>query len=318
MDVDVHEIQNGHFQLSSRRATCTGDQVSRNSQKCEAQSARGATIIPAWASHCRVREGSRVPYKPFDLAGKVALVTGGNSGIGYGMAEGMAQAGATVMIWGTNPAKNAAAAVRLAAHGGRVESRIVDVADEHAVIEGVAEAVETLGRLDTVVASAGIAGHADFAEFPTELWRRVMSVNLDGVFFTLREACKHMVARARSGDPGGSLVAVSSTSAIHGAARNEAYGTAKAAVCSLTRALAVEYARFGIRANSLLPGWTATELTERLQTDDKFNQQVISRVPFRKWLEPEDFGGIAVYLASDASRHHTGDSVVLDGGYTVY
>jgi NAD(P)-dependent dehydrogenase (short-subunit alcohol dehydrogenase family) len=258
-------------------------------------------------------------YKPFDLTGKAAVITGGNSGIGLGMAEGLAQAGADVMIWGTNPEKNAAAEARLKAHGGRVLSRIVDVADETAVADGMAEAAATLGRVDNVVANAGVGGTApSFSEFPTETWRRVMSVNLDGVFFTIREACKHMVARAEAGDPGGSIVAVSSTSAFHGAAKNEAYGTAKAAVCSLIRGVAVEHARYGVRANALLPGWTRTDLTQPLQDSDKFNQQVIGRVPFRAWLEPEDFGGIAVYLASDASRHHTGDSIVLDGGYTVY
>ncbi|MDB5445394.1 MAG: 2-deoxy-D-gluconate 3-dehydrogenase [Phenylobacterium sp.] len=258
-------------------------------------------------------------YTPFDLTGKAALVTGGNGGIGLGMAEGLAQAGADVMIWGTNPAKTAAAEETLKAHGGKVFSRIVDVSDEQAVIDGMAEAVVALGRLDNVVANAGIGMTApSFSEFSSDTWRRVMAVNLDGVFFTLREACKHMVARAQAGDPGGSLVVVSSTSAIHGAAKNEAYGTAKAAVCSLARGVAVEHARWGIRANALLPGWTRSELTGALQASDKFNQQVIGRVPFREWLEPEDFGGIAVYLASDASRHHTGDSIVLDGGYVVY
>ena len=145
-----------------------------------------------------------------------------------------------------------------------------------------------------------------------------MAVNLDGVFFLFREACKHMVARAEAGDPGGSLVAISSTSAIHGAAKNEAYGAAKGALCSLTRAIAVEHGRYGIRANAILPGWTRSEMTVALQQNEKFNRQVISRVPSRQWMEPEDFAGLAVYLASNASRFHTGDSFVLDAGYTVY
>jgi NAD(P)-dependent dehydrogenase (short-subunit alcohol dehydrogenase family) len=259
-----------------------------------------------------------MPYPPFDLTGKVALVSGGNGGIGLGMAEGLAQAGADVVIWGTNPAKNAAAEERLAAHGRRFESRIVDVSDEQAVIEAVADAIARFGRLGTVVANAGLGGGASFAEFPTDLWRRVMAVNLDGVFFLLREACKHMRARFEAGDPGGSLVAISSTSAIHGAGRNEAYGSAKGALCSLVRAVAVEHARYGIRANAILPGWTATGMTEALQQDEKFNRQVIARVPSRQWMQPEDFSGIAVYLASDAARFHTGDSIVIDGGYTIY
>ena len=257
-------------------------------------------------------------YLPFDLAGKVALVTGGNCGIGLGMAEALAQAGASVVIWGLNAAKNAAVAARLEATGQRIASEIVNVADESAVNAAMDKAVAEFGRIDTVIANAGVGGSAPFAECPTELWRKVMAVNLDGVFFTLRAACRHMRARAEAGDPGGSLIAISSTSAIHGAARNQAYGTSKGAVCSLIRATAVEFARFGVRANAVLPGWTVSEMTEASQASEKFNRQVISRVPFRQWLEPEDFGGIAVYLASDASRYHTGDSIVLDGGYTIY
>lgn len=259
-----------------------------------------------------------MPYQPFDLGGKVALVTGGNGGIGLGMAEALAQAGASVVIWGMNHAKNAAAKAQLEATGQRIASEIVDVADERAVTAAMDKAVAEFGRIDTVIASAGVRGGAPFAEFPTEQWRKVMAVNLDGVFFTLREACKHMKARAEAGDPGGSLVAISSTSAIHGAARNQAYGAAKGALCSLVRATAVEFARYGVRCNAVLPGWTVSQMTQSAQENEKFNRQVISRVPFRQWLEPKDFGGIAVYLASDASRFHTGDSIVLDGGYTIY
>lgn len=259
-----------------------------------------------------------MPYQPFDLTGKVALVTGGNGGIGLGMAEALAQAGASVIIWGMNPTKNAAAKAQLEAAGQRIASEIVDVADEGAVIAAMDKAVAEFGRIDTVIANAGVGGGAPFAEFPTEQWRKVMAVNLDGVFFTLREACKHMKARAEAGDPGGSLVAISSTSAIHGAARNQAYGAAKGALCSLVRATAVEFARYGVRCNAVLPGWTVSEMTQSAQENEKFNRQVISRVPFRQWLEPKDFGGIAIYLASDAARFHTGDSIVLDGGYTIY
>lgn len=259
-----------------------------------------------------------LPYTAFDLSGKVALISGGNGGIGLGMASGLAEAGASVIIWGTNPEKNAAARAKLSAYGGRVEALVVDVSDEQAVAAGVAKAISSFGRLDTVIANAGVRGGSNFAEFPTQLWRRVMAVNLDGVFFLFREACRHMVARAEAGDPGGSLVAISSTSAIHGAAKNEAYGAAKGALCSLTRAIAVEHGRYGIRANAILPGWTRSEMTVALQQNEKFNRQVISRVPSRQWMEPEDFAGLAVYLASNASRFHTGDSFVLDAGYTVY
>jgi len=144
-------------------------------------------------------------------------------------------------------------------------------------------------------------------------------VNLHAVCWTFREAVNHMVERSNAGDPGGSLVVTSSTSAIHGAPRNEAYAATKGAVLSLVRGLAVEYARHGVRANSILPGWIATDMTAGSQAWDKFNEKVIkARVPMRRWGEWEDFAGIAVYLASDASRFHTGDHFVIDGGYTIF
>ena len=258
-------------------------------------------------------------FKPFDLTGKAALVTGGNGGIGLGMAEGLAAAGARVAVWGLNPEKNAAAKARLEAHGGEVLVQRVDVSQELAVIDGVAEALAVLGRLDCVIANAGIGGGAaSFAEFTTEQWRKVTTVDLDAVFWTFREACKHMVARAKAGDAGGSLLVTSSTSAIDGAPRNQAYAASKAGVLSMIRGLAVEYARYGIRANAVLPGWIATDMTAGAQDSEVFNSRVISRVPSRRWGEPEDFGGIAIYLASDASKYHSGDSFIIDGGYSIF
>jgi len=257
-------------------------------------------------------------FKPFDLTGKVGLVTGGNGGIGLGMAEGLASAGAKVAIWGQNPDKNAKAEATLRAHGVDVLVQKVDVADEASVVAGVAEVVKTFGRLDFVAANAGIGGGGPFDELTTEAWRRVTTVNLDAVFWTFREAAKHMIRRAEAGDPGGSLVVTSSTSAIHGAPRNQAYASTKAGVVAMIRGLAVEYARHGIRANAILPGWIATDMTAGLQAWDKFNEKAIGRVPMRRWGEGDDFSGIAVYLASDASKFHTGDSFVIDGGYTIY
>ncbi len=260
-----------------------------------------------------------MPYAPFDLTGRVALVTGGNGGIGIGMADALAQAGADVVIWGNNPAKNAAAEARLATHGRRVLVERVDVSDEAAVDAGMARAVETFGRLDFVAANAGVGESADsFDTMSTELWRRVLAVNLDGVFWTLRAAARHMVARAKAGDPGGSMLATSSSSAIHGAPKNQAYAATKGALLPMIRGLAVEYARYGIRANAVLPGWIRSDMTAKAQGWDKFNEKVIGRVPMRRWGEPEDFGGLAVYLASDASRFHTGDTFTIDGGYTIF
>jgi NAD(P)-dependent dehydrogenase (short-subunit alcohol dehydrogenase family) len=257
-------------------------------------------------------------FNPFDLTGKVGLVTGGNGGIGLGMAEGLAAAGAKVAIWGQNPQKNADAQAKLKAYGVDVLVQTVDVNDEAAVVAGVAQVLKTLGRLDFCAANAGVGGGAPFHEMTTDKWRRVTTVNLDAVFWTFREAAKHMIERAQNGDPSGSLLVTSSTSAIHGAPKNQAYAATKGAVLSMVRGLAVEYARYGIRANSVLPGWIRSDMTAAAQKWDKFNDQVIGRVPMRRWGEPEDFSGLAVYLASDASKFHTGDSFVIDGGYTIY
>ncbi|MFP3942354.1 MAG: SDR family NAD(P)-dependent oxidoreductase [Alphaproteobacteria bacterium] len=258
-------------------------------------------------------------YSPFDLDGKVALVTGGNGGIGLGMAEALARAGADVMIWGRNADKNAEARDRLSGYGTRVAALQVDVAGEGAVIDAMAETVSVMGRIDSVIANAGIGMAApSFLDLDTETYRKVLSVNLDGAMYTLREAARHMVERAKGGDAGGSLVGVASLAAVEGAARNEHYSASKGGLISMIRGIAVEFARHGVRANAVLPGWIATDMTSLAQGQPKFEEKVISRVPMRRWGKPEDFGGIAVYLASDASAFHTGDTLVLDGGYAIF
>ena len=258
-------------------------------------------------------------YAPFDLTGKVALVTGGNRGIGFGFAQALAQAGADVAIWGSNAERNAQAKAELEKEGRRVLARTVDVADEAQVVEAMAATAQEMGRIDSVFANAGIGrGSPSFVEMSAETYRKVLSVNLDGVFFTFREACRHMVERAKSGDPGGSIVGVASLAAIEGAARNEAYAATKGAVISMMKSVAVEHARFGVRANAVLPGWIATDMTAGAQGAAAFAEKVIPRVPARRWGEPKDFGGVAVYLASDASSYHSGDSFVIDGGYAIY
>ena len=258
-------------------------------------------------------------YKPFDLSGKVALVTGGNGGIGFGMAEALAMAGADVAVWGTNAEKNDDAARKLKAHGKRVTTRKVNVASEAEVIDAMGATIKEMGRVDTVIANAGIGGGApSFSQMSIEVWRRVHAVNEEGVFFTLREACKHMVERAGKGDAGGSLVGVASLAGLEGAGLNEAYSATKGAVLAMMRSIAVEHARYGIRANSIAPGWIATDMTQMAQNSSAFAEKVIPRVPMRRWGKPEDFGGIAVYLASDASKYHTGDTFIIDGGYIIF
>jgi NAD(P)-dependent dehydrogenase (short-subunit alcohol dehydrogenase family) len=255
-------------------------------------------------------------FSGFDLSGKVALVTGGNGGIGLAMAEAVAQAGADVAIWGQNPEKNAAAQARLEATGRRVLVQQVDVGTSAAVDAAFAHTLDVLGRVDGCFANAGASGgrKGGFADMTDDDWDHVIKINLDAVFYTFRAAARHMVARGG----GGALVATSSTAAIMGAARNEHYGAAKAGVTSMCRALAVEYARYGIRANAILPGWVETEMTTQLFADPRFSGNVMPRMPMRRWGRPDDFAGIAIYLMSDASRWHTGDQFVIDGGYVIF
>jgi NAD(P)-dependent dehydrogenase (short-subunit alcohol dehydrogenase family) len=255
-------------------------------------------------------------YKGFDLTGKVALVTGGNGGIGLGMADAMAQAGAGICIWGTNPKKNEAAVAQLKKHGGKVHSQIVDVGDEKQVQDGFAETVKVMGHVDNCVANAGVSGRGkgSILEMDYEEWRRVLRVNLDGVFFTFRAAAKHMVERGK----GGSLVAMASTAAIEGAARSSHYGASKGGVTAMVRALAVELARYKITVNSILPGWIETEMTANAVANPKFAGNVLPRIPDRRWGTGADFGPIAVYLASGATGYTTGRDFVIDGGYTLF
>ncbi len=255
----------------------------------------------------------------FDLKGKVALVTGGNGGIGLGMAEGLAAAGADVVIWGSNPDKNAAAEKLLKKHGRRVLAQKCDVSDEAQVERSFAEALQAMGRIDGCFANAGVSqARAPLAELPTKEWRRVMQVNLDGAFFTLRAAARHMSERAKAGDAGGRLVGMASSAAIHGAARASSYAATKGAMLTMIRALAVEMARYQVTANSILPGWIESDMTAAAIGDAKFSAAVLPRIPLRRWGKKEDFAGIAVYLMSDASGYHTGDSFVIDGAYTIF
>lgn len=250
-----------------------------------------------------------------DLTGKVFIVTGGNSGIGLGMAEGIVMAGGSVVVWGRREEKNAEAVAQLKSLGGQATGHACDVSSEEQVIAAMQASVEDFGRLDGLFANAGRAGFGTkFIDTPLDEWRSVMAVNLDGVFLTLREAAKVMVEQGE----GGSLVAVSSTSAVHGAANNEAYGTAKTAVNGLVRALAVALARHKIRVNSLLPGWTITDLATNAYESDVFREVTTKRTPARRWADPAEFREVGAFLADPSQTFHTGQEVCVDGGYTIF
>lgn len=250
-----------------------------------------------------------------DLSEKVFIITGGNGGIGLGLAEGIAEAGGAVAIWARNEEKNTDAVRALQDIGGEAKSYICDVSNEEDVIRTLASTVKDFGRVDGLFANAGRGGTGTpFVDTSLEEWRKVMAVNLDGVFLCLREASRQLISQGS----GGSLVAVSSTSAIHGAAGNEAYGTAKTAVTGLVRALAVSLARFQIRVNCLLPGWTVTELASPAFENDHFREVTTKRTPARRWADPKEFRQVGAFLADPSQTFHTGQQVCVDGGYTIF
>jgi NAD(P)-dependent dehydrogenase (short-subunit alcohol dehydrogenase family) len=227
------------------------------------------------------------------------------------MADALAAAGADVAIWGRNEERNAAAAARLSRHGTRTTAVCCDIADEARVEEAFAATVSGLGRIDACFANAAVVPPLiPFVEQTLEQWTTVLRVNVEGTFLTLRAAARHMIARGE----GGSLVGVSSMAAIDGQARGGAYGPSKAGICATINALAVELARHGIRANTLVPAFARTPGTPFFD-GPPFTTKVLPRIPMRRWGRPEDFGGIAVYLMSPASAYHTGDTFIIDGGY---
>lgn len=257
-------------------------------------------------------------YQPFDLTGRGIVVTGGNGGIGYGMARALLASGAKVAIWGSNAEKTQRAQASLAQECGdaaRVHAFVCDVGDEAQVETSFAASVQALGTVTACFANAGVSSKGTLlTDMSLDEFRRVQRVNVEGVFLTFRAAARHMAQHGQ----GGSLVATASTAAVEGAARNSHYGASKGAVTSFVRALAVELARHQIRVNSILPGWIVTDMTERSVQNPKFADAVLPRIPARRWGEIDDFGGIAVYLASDASKYATGEQFIIDGGYTKF
>lgn len=253
--------------------------------------------------------------KLFDCTGKVTLVTGGNGGIGLGFARGVAQMGGDIAIWARNEEKNAAAKAELLSAGaGRVETYVVDVSAEQNVIDGYAALMADFGRIDCVFAnSGGPPGFNSVFDMPTDAWHKFLDVALHGAFFTLREGARHMVARAEAGEPGGSLVGCGSLSLFRGLAGKENYAASKCAVAGIIRCMAVEFGKYGIRANVVAPGLIMTPMMGGAANEAAMAQMFGPKVPMGRVGYPADFEGIGAYLCSDASSFLSGQTITIDG-----
>ncbi len=247
-----------------------------------------------------------------ELDGLVAVVTGGNGGIGLGLARGLARAGAQVAVAARNAGKSEAAVEALRQLGSDAFAVAVDVTDEAAVDQLVGQVVARCGRLDILVNNAGINVRQPAHELGLDQWRRVIDTNLTSAFLCARAAYPHM---KRAG--GGKIVNVGSMLSMFGAAYAPAYGASKGGIVQLTKSLAVAWAPDNIQVNAILPGWIDTELTRRARIEvPGLNERVLARTPAGRWGVPDDFEGIAVFLAGPSSDFVTGAAIPVDGGYS--
>ncbi|MFT5481369.1 MAG: NAD(P)-dependent dehydrogenase (short-subunit alcohol dehydrogenase family) [Halieaceae bacterium] len=263
----------------------------------------------------------------FDLSGKVALVTGGNSGLGLGFARGIAKQGGDVVIWGRSQEKNTIAVDELQALGVRASARAVDVSSQDEVIAGFEALMAEYGRIDTVIANAGMPPNTrSILSTSKEDYLTLLGTNMHGAFYTLQEGAKLMVTRAEAGEPGGSLIFCGSLSIFQGVPGIGPYAAAKGGISAALRCMAVELGQFGIRANTIAPGYVKSGFAGGTQDgkilpEEEWNdidklfagKGAIKRPGF-----PEDFEGVAAYLASDASRWHSGDTIVIDGASLIH
>jgi len=253
----------------------------------------------------------------FDLSGRVIVVTGGNGGLGLGMARGLAKAGAHVAIWARDAAKSAAAAAELRKLGkGEVIACTCDVASENAIEAALADTLAKFGRVDACFANAGRPGEGTgIPDITADRWDAVMAVNTRGAALTYKHISRHMIERAADGDRGGKLIATSSGQAIMGVNRSSDYAASKAALNGLTRAAAFELARYQITANALLFGYYETAITAA--ADPKFAAWMEKRIPLRRPGDHAGLEGLAVFLASTHSDYITGQCLPVDGGLSI-
>ena len=248
----------------------------------------------------------------FDLSDRTIVITGGNGGIGLGFARGVARAGANVSIWARNQAKSDTARAELEALGAEVMTISFDVAEEDQILAAIDQTADRFGRIHSCFANAGYGAPGDPLKISLDEWRSLMSVNLDGTFLTLRCVANHMIENGG----GGKLVETSSMVESFASPMQAHYAASKAAIGSLVKTFAARLARHDIQVNSVLPGWVKTDQTVGLP--EALDQVITKRTPARCWGQPSDFKGIAVYLASDSSAYHTGDDILIDGGYTIF
>lgn len=253
----------------------------------------------------------------FNLSGRVAVITGGNGGLGLGMARGLVKAGANVAIWARNEDKNARALEELRALStGEAIALSCDVAHEAQIEQALADTLAAFGRVDACFANAGIAGAGTaIPDMETEGWDRVMAVNARGPALTYKHVTRHMIERARNGDPGGKLVATSSGQSIMGVNKSSDYAASKAALNSLTRGAAFELARHSITANALLFGFYETDITAA--ANPKFAEWMAKRIPLRRPGDHAGLEGLAVFFASSHSDYITGQCLPVDGGLCI-
>ena len=249
----------------------------------------------------------------FNLSGKVALITGGNGGIGLGMAKGLAQAGARVIIAARNAEKSSAAVEALRALRSDSFALQADVTDEGQVQQLFADLATRCGRLDILVNNAGTTVRKSVDQLALSEWRQVIDTNLTSAFLCCKAA--HPLMR-KSG--GGKIINIGSMMSIFGAPYAPAYGASKGGIVQLTKSMASSWAPDGIQVNAVLPGWIQTELTDGARAQvPGLNERVIARTAAGRWGQPQDLAGIAVFLASGASDFITGTAIPVDGGYSI-